>query len=148
MISAKGIRDVMNFKGITIAIENPVDSTREGVDADGNPWSTTFLYPYGYILGTRGVDNDGVDCFVGGNLLSDKVFIIHQTDGKDNYDEDKCMLGFDNKEQARDAYLAHYDSQSFLGEITEMPFFEFKELLKTKGQEGQTIDVKRFNNEK
>lgn len=141
MISAKGIKDVMNFKGITIAIENPVDSTREGVDDDGNPWSTTFFYPYGYILGTRGVDNDGVDCFIGGNFLSDKVFIIHQTDGKDNYDEDKCMLGFDSLEQARDAYLAHYQTQGFLGEITEMPFFEFKELLKTKGQEGQTIDA-------
>jgi len=48
-------------------------------------------------------------------------------------------LGFDSKEQARDAYLAHYQSQGYVGVITEMPFYEFKEQLKTRGRTGEKL---------
>jgi len=113
------------------------------VDKAGEPWQTKFYYPYGYIFNTKGADKEGVDCFIGNDPTSDKVFIIHQTDGQRNFDEDKVMLGFSNKEQARDAFLAHYQSQGYIGVITEMPFYEFKELLTTKGQQGLTIDKKQ-----
>lgn len=46
-------------------------------------------------------------------------------------DEDKVMLGFDDKDQARDAYLAHFQTQGYLGEVTEMPMFEFKQKIKS-----------------
>lgn len=130
----------MGFKGLIIVIENPVGSVRTGVDKAGEPWQTKFYYPYGYIAGTKGADDDGVDCFIGGNPTSDKVFIIHQTDGQQNFDEDKCMLGFDNKEQARDAYLAHMNSQGYIGVITEMPFYEFKAKLQNEGKRGLRIE--------
>lgn len=134
-----GIKNILNYKGLTIMVENPVGSFRTGTDAEGNYWKTKFYYPYGYIYGTKGADKEGVDCFVGNNPASEKVFIVHQTEGHGVYDEDKVMLGFDTKEQARDAYLAHYQTQGYIGVITEMPFFEFKELLKTKGKAGQKI---------
>lgn len=133
-------KGVMGFKGLIIVIENPVGSVRTGVDKAGEPWQTKFYYPYGYIAGTKGADGGGVDCFVGGNPTSDKVFIIHQTDGQQNFDEDKCMLGFDNKEQARDAYLAHMNSQGYIGIITEMPFYEFKAKLQNEGKRGLRIE--------
>lgn len=142
MHPSAGIKSITNFKGLPIVIENPVGSVRTGVDNAGEPWQTKFYYPYGYIFHTKGADDDGVDCFIGNNPTSDKVFIIHQTDGQRNFDEDKVMLGFDTKEQARDAYLAHYQSQGYIGVVTEMPFYEFKELLTTKGQQGLTIDKK------
>lgn len=133
------VQSFQNFKGLTIAIENPVGSIREGIDESGDPWKTKFLYPYGYIYGTKGADGEGVDCFIGPDITSDRVFIIHQTEGHGVYDEDKVMLGFPNKEQARDAYLAHYQTQGFLGQITEMPLFEFKAQLKVNGQTGNKI---------
>ena len=142
MIQEKRFKSITNFKGLPIVIENPVGSVRTGVDKAGEPWQTKFYYPYGYIFHTKGADNEGVDCFIGNDPTSDKVFIIHQTDGQRNFDEDKVMLGFSSKESARDAFLAHYQSQGYIGVITEMPFYEFKELLTTKGQQGLTIDKK------
>ena len=129
----------MNFKGLTIMIENPVGSIRTGVDAHGDKWQTKFHYPYGYIYGTKGLDKEGIDVFIGNNPASERVFIIHQTEGHGILDEDKCLLGFDNIDQARDAYLAHYSTQQYLGEITEMPFFEFREKLKREGKQGSII---------
>lgn len=133
------IANIVNFKGLTILVENPVGSIRSGIDAAGNPWKTKFFYDYGYIYGTDGADGDEIDCFLGNDITSDRVFIIHQTEGHGIFDEDKVMLRFSNKEQARDAYLAHYQSQGYLGNITEMPMFEFKQLLKTKGKRGEKI---------
>jgi hypothetical protein len=125
----------INFQGLTISIENPEGSTREGTKPDGSPWQTKFFHPYGFIKHTLGVDGDEVDCFIGPNPTSQNVYIIHQRiNGK--YDEDKVMLGFDDEEHARDAYLAHYDTQQRLGPITFMPFSQFKEVLEEKGKAG------------
>lgn len=133
-------KTITNFKGLTILIENPVNSIREGVDAFGNPWRTKFLYPYGYIYNTVGKDGGGIDCFIGQNPTSERVFIIHQTDGNGIFDEDKIMLGFCSMEQARDAYLAHYNTQGYIGKVVEMPFFEFKtRMLSKEGREGKAI---------
>ena len=134
-------KTIINFKGLTILIENPVNSIREGVDAFGKSWRTKFFYPYGYIYNTVGKDGDGVDCFIGNNPTSDRVFIIHQTDGNGIFDEDKVMLGFSSKEEARDAYLAHYNTQGYMGKVIEMPFFEFKtKMLSKEGKEGKVIN--------
>jgi hypothetical protein len=75
------IKSVMNFKGIAIMIENPVGSIRTGIDAHGDKWQTEFHYPYGYIYGTKGLDKEGVDVFIGNNPASERAFIIHQTEG-------------------------------------------------------------------
>jgi len=121
------------FQGLKIAIENRKGQVRRGVDNDGVKWQTKMFYPYGYIKGTEGVDGDDVDCYLGDNKESKKVFIIHQQDPETKkYDEDKVMLGFDTPEQARDAYLAHYDDYRFFGEITEMDIEKFKEKLNEK----------------
>lgn len=71
---------------------------------------------------------NGIDVYLGPNQEAKNVFIIHQNDpdtGK--YDEDKVMLGFDNKNIAKKAYLDHYDDLDFFGSITIMSFSEFKE---------------------
>lgn len=121
-------------------IEQPIGSIRSGVSANGEPWQTKFLYPYGYIKNTKGTDGEGVDCFIGPDKDSDKVFVIHQTNGNGSYDEDKVMLAFSNLNAARDAYLAHFNTQGYLGEIIEMSLFEFKQKLLSAGQTGQAID--------
>lgn len=124
-----------SYRGLSIAIENKKGSVRRGVNDDGSKWETKMFYPYGYIQGTLGVDGDKLDCYVNTkNKETDKVFIIHQKNPETGrYDEDKVMLGFDTKEEARNAYLAHYDTHKFLGEITTMNFEEFKKkALKVK----------------
>lgn len=116
------LRGTTKFQGLNISIEQRKGDVRRGVDADGKPWETKMLWPYGGIKGTswKAVDSDLLDCFVGPNPNATTVFVIHQRDPKTGaYDEDKCMLGFDTWEAARDAYLAHYDSQKFLAPKAE-----------------------------
>lgn len=121
------LQDRISFRGLDIAVENKKGSVRRGVDDGGEEWKTKMFHDYDYIRGTMGVDGDAVDCFVGPNKESDKVFVIHQENPENGkFDEDKVMLGFDSLNYARAAYLAHYDDQAFLGKITIMNFEEFK----------------------
>jgi hypothetical protein len=124
--------DRINFRGLNIRIENPVGSVREGIDKKGNKWKVRFYYPYGFITGTIGKDGEEIDCFIGNHPESENVYIVHQLRPDGLYDEDKVMLGFSELDSARDAYLAHFNTQGFIGGITAMPFFEFKQRVSNK----------------
>lgn len=126
----------ISYAGMDLAVENKKRTVREwGKKPDER---TKMFYDYGYIRGTMGVDGDPVDIYWGRDREAKKVYIIHQLNPKTGkYDEDKCMLGFDSWESARDAYLAHYDSQEFLGKHTEMDVETFKEkVFKTEKKPG------------
>lgn len=120
-------------QGLPIAIENRKGSVRKGTDADGNEWRTEMKFPYGYIKGSKGADGEGVDVYVGPNKSALTAYVVHQRD-KDTgkYDEDKVMLGFDSKKDAKEAFLDHYDDPSFLGPISEVPVERLKELVASK----------------
>lgn len=95
-----------------ITIENPAGSVRKGVDADGKEWSNTMANAYGYIKGTEGVDGDHIDVFLHENMdqwNGRKVFVVDQTNTDGSFDEHKVMLGFNDKAEAKQAYLANYD---------------------------------------
>lgn len=126
----------INFRGLNIRIEQKVGSVREGVGKNGNRWKVRFYRPYGFISDTMGKDGDEIDCFIGDHWKSDNVYIVHQLRPDGLYDEDKVMLGFLDLGSARDGYLAHFNTQGFIGKITTMPFFEFKEKVKTAGRVG------------
>jgi hypothetical protein len=121
--------------GMTIRIENPVGSVRRGVDPSGEPWQVRMTYPYGYIVGSLGVDGDPVDCYLGSNLDAPMVYVIHQRKfGQwDEYDEDKAMIGFDSAEDAERTYLLHYNDDRFLGPVSWLPVDMFRDkVLATK----------------
>lgn len=123
-----GVAPQTDYQGIPVVIEQEPGSIREGVSEQGKPWKTTFHYAYGYIQRTNGADGEEIDCFIGPNPYASNVYVIHQNVGGE-YDEDKCMLGFDSEEAARDAFLAHYNTQDHLGPITAMSLVEFKQWL-------------------
>lgn len=124
--------DFIDYQGLRIGIENPAGSTRSGVDADGHPWTTHMIYAYGYVEGTRGADGDSYDVFVGPHAYAPFVFVVHQArpDTGEAYDEDKAMLGFDDANRAKAAYLAHYDNPEFFGSMSMMTIDEFKEKVR------------------
>lgn len=117
------------FQGLPISIENDKGSTREGVDArTGKAWKTVMKYPYGYIRKTEGVDGDHVDCFIGPNENAKMAYVVHQLDPHTKkFDEDKVMLGFNSADEAKQAYLMHYDSPDFFGSMSVIPMDKFKE---------------------
>lgn len=114
----------VRWRGLEIAIENPVGTIREG-----KGWRIKMANAYGYVCRSEGVDGDEVDVYLGPNMDGcEKVYIVHQRKAGDwdKYDEDKCMIGFDSEADARAAYLKHYDDERFLGPITAMPAEEFE----------------------
>jgi hypothetical protein len=118
-----------SFRGIPIAIENPIGSVREG---DG--WRTVMRRPYGYIQRVTGLDQQWLDCFVGPDAESERVFIVRALDRETGVDdEDKVILGASSEEQARAIFLQHYGDVRFLGPIREMPLDGFKEWLGMQG---------------
>lgn len=118
----------VHWQGLEIAIENPVGSVRRG-----KGWETQMTCDYGYVCRSEAVDGDEVDVYLGPDLeTAENVYVVHQrkkgaADAKEwrEYDEDKCMLGFESEAAARAAYLKHYDDPRFLGPVTAMPVEQF-----------------------
>lgn len=124
----------MQFQGFSINIENPVGSVRMWRDENsGECGETQMKYPYGYFIGTLGLDGDEVDVFVGPNEDASNVFVVTQLKKPEfvEIDEQKVMLGFLTEDAARTAYLWHYNSPLFYGEIRKFPVHEFREKLKS-----------------
>lgn len=122
----------IQMQGLSISVENRKGSVRKGEAADGTKWRTLMKVPYGYIKGVLGRDKDHLDCFVGDNKDSEIVFVINQVDplkkGKP-FDEHKVMLGFDNAEDAKKMYLAHYDRPDYFGSIRSYTMEDFKQRI-------------------
>ena len=124
-----------DVQGIPVAIENRKGSVRKGKDSDGKEWRTKMVHPYGYIPRTAGADGEPVDAYIGPDKESPNAFVVHQhKDTGRGYDEDKVMLAFKNKAEAKKAYLKHYDSPKFLGPIKTVPIDRLKELIASKRQ--------------
>jgi len=122
-----------NVQGLRIAIENRKGSVRRGKDEDGHEWSTKMIHPYGYLVGTTGADGEPVDCYVGPDKEAPNTFVVHQhkPDGT-GFDEDKIMIGFPSKKEAKEAYLKHYDDPKFLGSISKVSVERLRDLVKSK----------------
>lgn len=126
------------FQGIPITIENPKGTIRSGLDHNGKPWSSRMTEDYGYIKRTEGHDGDQVDCFVGPNRRSNRVWVVDQLHHHaKRFDEHKCLLGFNTEKQAvgayRKSYGKAYDIHHAMGAVTEMSVDAFKEWLKGGG---------------
>lgn len=94
-----------------ITVENPKGSVRRGTDANGNPWETTMQNTYGYIRGTEGVDGDHIDVFLTNDIdgwNGRRVYVVDQYNEDGTFDEHKVMLGFNDEDDARNAYFANY----------------------------------------
>jgi len=110
-----------------ISIENPAGTIRSGTAEDGKEWRSLLHFDYGYIRGTIGNDGDHVDCFIGANKDSQKVYVIHQKNVKTGkFDEDKVMLGWLTQTQAIKDYLLNYDRSDMFSSCTPMSIDDFK----------------------
>ena len=123
----------ISVKGMKIAIENPKGSKRYygETDANGNRKYNVMKQHYGYFNVTKGKDGDAVDVFIGPNIENfERVYCVDQKDKHGNFDETKVMLGFDSKEQAKNAYLSNYEPnwKGFMA-ITSVPLKLFKKWL-------------------
>ena len=116
-----------------VVIEQPRGSVRSGVDANGKAWETTMQNTYGYFGGTKGVDGDAIDVFLGNDLDGwdgTTVFVVDQYNPDGSFDEHKVMLGFNSQEEAEAAYFANYEAdwaKTHRTEVTAVPLADFTE---------------------
>jgi hypothetical protein len=120
--------------GLPISIENPKDSVRTGVGADGKAWQSRLPAHYGYIKRTEGADGDHVDCYIGPHHRSPLVYVVDQRDpDSQGFDEHKVLLGFASPKQARATYEAAFSDGSGkrrMGHLTEITMSQFKDWLR------------------
>ena len=116
-----------------VVIEQPRGSVRSGVDANGKAWETTMQNTYGYFGGTKGVDGDAIDVFLGNDLDGwdgITVFVVDQYNPDGSFDEHKVMLGFNSQEEAEAAYFANYEAdwaKTHRTEVTAVSLADFNE---------------------
>lgn len=121
----------VRIDGYDVTIEQPKGSIRRGKDKNGKAWESKMHYTYGYLRGTEGVDGDHIDVFLSDDPSTGNVFVVDQVDPETGaFDEHKVMYGFDNEEEAREAYLSNYEKGwKGLGNITEVSKDEFKKWI-------------------
>lgn len=115
-----GQKEAGNYKkghvkaaGFNISIEQPRGSVRSGTDANGKKWSVTMNNTYGYMTDNVGVDGDHLDVFLSNDIDSwdqQNVYVVDQYNLDGTFDEHKVMLGFNDRDEATDAYFSNYDS--------------------------------------
>lgn len=131
-----------DFAGMEVQVENPAGTERVGVNKKGVEWRTKMKYDYGFIYCVKGVDGDALDVYLGPNHKAKEVYVVHQVDpDSGEYDEDKCMLGFDSPGRAKEVYLDHYDRDDYFGSMTAVPFEKFKKIV--ENGEREVVNWKR-----
>lgn len=97
----------VNWRGLTLSIENAKGSIRRKVTPDGKTeWQVTMPAHYGRILGTTGADGDHIDFYMGGSPESERVFVVDQKDADTGkFDEIKVILGAKTPKEALNIYF-------------------------------------------
>jgi hypothetical protein len=97
------ITRIIRWNGLEIGIQHEVGAVRYGVP---------LACCYGHIRSHYSTDGKSLDCLVGMNLKSDRLFEIDQV-GEDA--EPKIMVGFGTKDDAIANYLYHYPEEMYGG---------------------------------
>lgn len=116
------------FWSLLCVIETPKWSVRQGKN-----WMNVSPADYGYISGFMGADGDEMDCYLGEDLDSDRVFVIDQNriGDRKTFDEHKCMLGYHDKDAAiQDFLMGHNLGAKIFRGVTELSIWDFINWLK------------------
>lgn len=126
---AKG---TLTLHGLAIKLENPKGTERRGYDKNGEiAWSRPMQADYGYFAGSKAVDGDAVDCFIGPNPDSQFVAVVDQTKADGTFDESKFILGTTSVAQAEKLYLAHYPRGWKLGPMSTSTTQQLRKWLRS-----------------
>lgn len=118
----------MKYQGLMLGIENPRGTVRRGMSLTGDAWEAKMHHHYGFIKNVMGADGDELDCFVGHNMTSDRVYVINQNEpSTGQFDEHKVMLGFDDAAGAKAGYIDSFnDGWTGFDSMWEMSLQDFR----------------------
>lgn len=117
--------------GLMIEIENPVGSVRSGRRPDGTRWAIEMKDHYGYVVGTVGYDKDQLDIFIKRGTeptFDGMVYVINQANADGTFDEHKCFIGCESRQEAIKRYLENYDDDwsDRIMSVAQLTIPEFK----------------------
>jgi uncharacterized protein len=121
---------VREYQGLQIVIENPKGTRRTGYN-----WTVQMPSDYGYISGTSSAEGpmEQMDAFVGDDLTAPKLWIIEQVHPDTKvFDEHKLMIGFPDRETAKDVYTRAFSDgrgRDRIGRTIELPATRLAEWL-------------------
>lgn len=119
----------VHFGKLPITIEYPRGSYRTGFDKEGNEWKRKMYCHYGFVPKSVGEDDEEVDVYLGEHLTS-RVYIVTQVrQDTGAFDEFKCMLGFQNREEAEAMYRKHFPENWKIGDIFESTVTDLKKSI-------------------
>lgn len=114
------------INGLCMKIELEPGDIRSGTSPEGKKWEKKMTLAYGHIPKTVGDDGETVDIYLKEDGVFDHVYVVRQKKRDGSHDEDKCMVGFDSKDAAKDAYEKHGPEWGF-GSLTELTWDEFQD---------------------
>jgi inorganic pyrophosphatase len=143
IIKGEPVRKKVKWQGVKISIEAPAGTVRMHEDEHGVEKETYMYNDYGYFNKTKGADGDCVDVFLGPDLEhAHEVYVVRQLVAPEckYYDEDKCMVGFDSEDKAKEAYLKHHHHKpKHIGQIDTYPVDTFVDDLKKTRETMQPV---------
>lgn len=133
---AAHVGGVVDFQGLQIRVEaNAGDVRRWRCPRTGARGQTTLRYAYGEILGTRGMDGDPIDVYLGPDPRASFVYVVDQLKPDGAIDEQKLFLGFGSPNDAEAAYKAHYPPE-FLGALAQLTVEDLRAKLENIAPDG------------
>lgn len=122
------VKFTKDFQGLTIEVDRPKGFVMSGKDPKGTPWTRTYQYDYGFIPGTLGGDDDGLDVYLGPDTDAKTAYWVVQLTPDGDFDEYKVFLGFADEADAIEAYKKHAPEE-LLGSVSAMSIEMMKAML-------------------
>ena len=122
---AAAVKRQKTVNGLCMKLELEPGDIRSGVSPEGKKWEKKMFLAYGHIPKTVGDDGETVDIYLKEDGVFENVYVVHQRKKDGSHDEDKCMVGFVSKEEAKDAYEKHGPPEGF-GSLTEYSWDDFQ----------------------
>ena len=151
------IKETVKVHGIPVALEWRKGETRKYFNHDPLKRKSTgsidynqkMKVDYGYVKGVIDADGEELDVYLGPDRESEKVFVLEKLRKTDSsFDENKVMLGYGTKDEARKSYLQHQGSDE-LGKIIELtvPAFKARFMRKNKFKKHGSGDMIEYFNQ-
>jgi hypothetical protein len=137
----------IDFQGLEISVDRPEGFVQTGKNSDGDEWTRTYKFDYGFIKGTSGGDGEDLDVFVGPDEDAPDAFIVTQNKEDGSFDEYKAFVGFSSEDDVLRAYEMHIPTEYF-DSISTVPVGALKGLLGIEPLEEAAPQKKKTSAEK
>jgi hypothetical protein len=129
------IKEKIEVAGVPVWLEWKSGETREYRGKGGKiAFSKLMKHHYGYIPNTMDADGEELDAYVGPSRSSNTAWVIKQLKKDGSFDENKVMMGFTSKEDAKSSYDHHMGgAKERFGGIKEVPVSALKALFGNNG---------------